>query len=165
VLWDLAEDHMIARLEGHKVQVFAARFVRGDHEILTAGGDGVARRWDAETGRLLRAYLGSSVFLLDAALDPDGSRVITAGGDGLLRFWDMHSGTLIGTLQAHRSPVSGIHFNGNELLTRGFNGELSRWQFPKDVSASVIDELIRCLPLRFDETTGSLVEQAPCDRP
>jgi WD40 repeat protein len=163
-LWDLQTDRFTARLEGVKVQVFSARFVRGDREILTVGGDGVPRRWNAETGRQLKAYLGSSGFLADAALDPDGSMVVTAGGDGVLRFWDMSSGTQIWNLQAHRSTIAGVHFEGAQLVSHGHTGEISRWEFPRLGSASALDEIVRCLPVKFDEQTGALLEQQPCER-
>jgi WD40 repeat protein/serine/threonine protein kinase len=164
-VWDLENDRIVARLEGVKVQVFSARFVRDDREILTVGGDGVPRRWDAETGHLLKAYFGSSGILFDAALDPDDSTVVTAGGDGMLRFWDISSGAQIWNLQAHRSAVAGIEFRGNQIVTHGFTGEISRWELPRRGSASAIDDLVKCLPLRFDEGTGALVEQEPCDLP
>ncbi|HET7501012.1 MAG TPA: hypothetical protein VFK02_08420, partial [Kofleriaceae bacterium] len=165
VLWDLDRDRVIAQLEGSKVQVFSARFIRGDREILTAGGDGVARRWDGETGRLLQSYRGSPKFLLDAVLAPDGATVVTGGGDGMLRFWDAASGALLWALQAHRSAVAGVHFEGAELVSRGFTGEISRWGLPKLTEASRVEELVRCLPLHFSERTGGLVDQAPCDTP
>jgi WD40 repeat protein len=165
VLWDLENDRRIADLEGSKAQVFSARFVRGDREILTAGGDGVARRWDGVTGRFLQAYYGRNPFLLDAVLDPGGSIVITGGGDGLLRFWDLASGGMIWTLRAQRSAIAGIHFEGSDIVTRGFAGEVSRWALPALPASSVIQGVLRCLPLRFDEETGGLVAQTPCDRP
>jgi WD40 repeat protein/serine/threonine protein kinase len=165
VLWDLEHYRVIAALEGHKGQVFSARFVRGDREILTSGSDGAPRLWDGLTGRLEQTYFGSSQFLLDAMLDPGGSIVVGAGGDGVLRFWDAAAGRLIWTLPAHRSAIVGIHFEGTDLVTRGFQGEVSRWALPALPSAAVIERVLRCLPLRFDEKVGALVEQVPCSPP
>lgn len=69
---------------------------------------------------------------------------------------------MLWALQAHRSWVTGVHFEGRDIVTRGLTGELSRWQLPALPSPSSIDDLLRCLPLRFDEDTGSLVGQPPC---
>jgi WD40 repeat protein len=163
VLWDLENYRVIAQLEGHIGQVFSVRFVRGDRELLSAGTDGVARLWDGVTGRLRQTYFGSSVFLLDAVLDPDGSMVVTAGSDGVLRFWDASSGRMIWTLRAHNSAISGIHFEGTDIVTRGFTGEMARWKLSKVPSSQdlvrMIGRVVRCLPMRFDEDTGGLVEQ------
>jgi WD40 repeat protein len=168
VLWDLEHYRIIAQFEGHLGQVFSARFVRGDREILTAGNDGAARLWDAVTGRLRQTFFGSSQLLLDAALDPDGSTVVTAGGDGMLRFWDASSRRVIWTLHAHKSFISGIHFDGTDLVTHDFTGEISRWTLPKVPSSQDLvrrmGRIVRCLPFRLDEDTSGLVEQQrTCD--
>jgi WD40 repeat protein len=51
-------------------------------------------------------------------------------GDGLLRFWDLASGRLLWALQAHTSPVIGVHLEGGDIVTRALTGELSRWTLP-----------------------------------
>jgi len=128
VLWDLEHYRVIAQLEGHVGRVFSARFVAG--AILTAGVDGTARRWEGATGRLRQTYRGSSLFLADVTMSPDGSMVVAGGGDGQLRFWDMADGRPIWKLPVHRSPVIALHFEGDDVVTRGFGGEVSRWTLP-----------------------------------
>jgi WD40 repeat protein len=128
-LWDLDHYRLVGRLEGHVGRVFTARFVAG-HAILTAGSDGTARLWDAASGSLQRSFRGDSYFLADALLSPDGSLVIAGGSDGFLRFWDASNQRLLWTLQAHKSYVVGLHYEGNDLITRGFAGDISRWSLP-----------------------------------
>jgi WD40 repeat protein len=128
-LWDIEHYRLIASLEGHVGQVYSARFV-ANGEILTAGRDGVVGRWDGATGQLRQTYRGSYWFLSDATLYPDGSMVVAGGGDGMLRFWDTSSGRLLWTLQAHRSYVIGIHFEGDAIVTRGYGGDVARWTLP-----------------------------------
>jgi WD40 repeat protein len=165
VLWDLEHQQLIARLEGHVGQVFTARFVGNDSQILTGGSDGIARLWDSVTGEPKGAYFGSHEYLLDAILDPTGTMVITAGGDGVLRFFDAASRDLIWKLRTHKTAITGLHFEGNYIVTRGFTGEVSRWELPALPSSPAIGDLLRCLPLKFDEATGSLAAQIPCDFP
>jgi WD40 repeat protein len=167
-LWDLEHYRLAGTLVGHKGLVFSARFVRDGREILTAGTDGVARLWDGGTGQLRQTYFGSAQYLLDATLAPDGATVVTAGGDGVLRFWDAPSGRMIWTLRAHQSAITGLHFEGSDLVTRSFTGEVARWSLarppPSQDFVGTIDRYLRCLPLRFDEDTGGLVEQqATCE--
>ncbi|HEY0986436.1 MAG TPA: WD40 repeat domain-containing protein [Kofleriaceae bacterium] len=164
VLWDLAQYRLVAKLEGNIGHVFSARFVRGDREILTAANDGSLRLWDAMTGRPRQRYLGNDQYLFDAVLDPDGSTIVAAGSDGILRFWDAASGRMLWTLRAHRLAITGVHFDGDDIVTRGSTGDVSRWKVSKLPSIEGIDRAARCLPLRFDEDTGGLVEQeSPCD--
>jgi WD40 repeat protein len=129
LLLDVERYRVIAQLEGHVGGVFSARWVVG-HQILTAGGDGTARLWDGSTGQLRQIYRGSSRFLADATLAPDGL-VIAGGADGMLRFWDAASGTLLWAFQAHKSQLIGVHVEGGDIVTRGFSGELSRWTLPR----------------------------------
>jgi WD40 repeat protein len=129
LLLDVEHYRVIAQLEGHVGRVFSARWVAG-HQILTAGGDGTARLWDGSTGQLRQIYRGSSRFLADATLVPDGL-VMAGGADGLLRFWDAASGRMLWALQAHKSQLIGVHVEGRDIVTRGFGGELSRWTLPR----------------------------------
>jgi len=130
VLLDLARYRVIAQLEGHVGRVFSARWVAGN-QVITAGGDGTARLWDGSTGQLRQVYRGSSRFLADATLSADGLLVVAGDADGVLRFWDLGSGRLLWTLQAHKSHLIGIHVENDAIVTRGFDGELSRWTLPK----------------------------------
>jgi hypothetical protein len=80
----------------------------------------------------------------------------------------MSSARMIWSLRAHQSPIAGVHFEGTDIVTRGLTGELARWGLrawsPELVLT--VDGILRCLPLRFDDETGSLVEQDQhCDSP
>jgi WD40 repeat protein len=144
VLWDLERYAIVARLEGHSGRVFSARFVRGGDEILTSAGDGTARLWDAATGRHEQTFSAGVAFLFDATLSPDGAMVVAGGADGSLRFWDAATGRQLWTLPVHRSYVIGVHFEGDELATRGFAGDLARWSLRRPTASSVLDDLARC---------------------
>jgi WD40 repeat protein/serine/threonine protein kinase len=137
VLWNLAQYRIVAPLDGHVGRVFAARFVAAGNEILTAGVDGTARLWNAATGSSLQSYHGDSHFLVDATMAPDGSVIVAAGSDGMLRFWEVSSGRLLWMLQAHKSYAIGVHYEGGDIVTRGFAGDVSRWTVPQ--SDSIIE--------------------------
>jgi WD40 repeat protein/serine/threonine protein kinase len=161
VLWDLAHPELSAQLETGKAPVLAARFVLDNRKILTASGDGTARLWDAETGRHQKSYLASS-FVADADIDPSGTMVVTVSGDGVLRFWDASSGHVLWNLRAHRAAIVGVHFDGTSVVTRAVTGEVARWELPLVQKLGLtVDGIVRCLPVRFDDETGSLVEQDP----
>ena len=170
VLWMVEPARMVAKLDGHGGQAYSARFVRDEHEVLTAGTDGTARLWDAATGQLRQTYFAVPALLVDAVLSPDGSFVVAGDADGMLRFWDASSGSALWMLRAHKSMISGIHFEGDALISRGVFGELARWELPKPsaVGSSIerYDRLVACGPLRFDPVAGGLVTQSPaCEGP
>lgn len=124
-LWDLEHYRLLAPLAGHVGGVFSVRFQTDI--VLTAGADSSVRMWDIRTGNLMQTYQDGSRTMTDATLDPTGQFVVAGGGDGVLRFWDK-SGSLIWQQVAHRSPIAGIHYQGQDLISRGFGGDISRWR-------------------------------------
>jgi WD40 repeat protein len=126
----VALDHyrVIARMDAHVGLVFSARWVSGNR-LVTAGADGTARLWDGASGQLLRSYQGSSRFLADATLTQEGM-VIAGDADGKLHFWEADTGKKLWMLQAHKTAIIRIHVEGDDLVTRGFAGEVSRWRLP-----------------------------------
>ena len=129
-LWDLDRHVLVTRLEGHVGRVFAARFAADGTQIITAGSDGTVRLWDATTGNPRMRLQGDSHFLADATLDPAGKLVVGGGSDGFLRFWDASNGRLLWILQVHKSHVIGVHYEGTDIVTRGFSGDIARWKLP-----------------------------------
>jgi WD40 repeat protein len=111
---------------------------------VTAGADGTARLWDGTTGQLRQTYRGSSRFLADAVLTSDGSMIVAGDSDGLLRFWDV-TGHPLWKLQVHKSHVVGIHLEGDDIVTRGFGGDVSRWTIPR------AEEVIEATKARFPD--------------
>lgn len=76
--------------------------------------------------RRVAAVRSDSRFLADAIVA--SGLVIGGDADALLRFWDEASGAKLWTLQAHKSVVIGVHVEGEDIVTRGFTGEISRWR-------------------------------------
>jgi WD40 repeat protein/serine/threonine protein kinase len=134
VLWDLERYQVVAKLDGNVGQVLSARFAASG-AIITTGNDGAVRLWDGTTGQPRQTYRASSRFFADATLSPDESMVVAGAADGLVRFWGAADGRLLWTLQAHRSHVIGIHFEGDNLVTRGFGGDIARWRLPTLIEA------------------------------
>jgi WD40 repeat protein len=131
LFWDLERYRLIAQLDGHDGREFSARYVDGGRAIATVGTDGAARLWNGQTGRLVSAYRSTSLFLVDAVVTSDGSMIMAGGSDGVLWFWDRATARPLWRLQAHSSHVVGIHLEGDEVVTRGFGGEVSRWALPR----------------------------------
>lgn len=119
----------VSVLAGHRGRVFNGRWVGGDR-VLTTASDGTVRLWDGASGRQVRVFQAQARrFLADAAISRDGALLVAGGADGLVEFWDFATGRELWSLRAHSSHVVGLHFEGDDLLTRGFGGEIARWQF------------------------------------
>ena len=61
--------------------------------IISAGGDGFLRLWNAETGEEILAFLGHVGRVTDVVYSNDGTRIASAGWDHMLRIWEAESPT------------------------------------------------------------------------
>jgi WD40 repeat protein len=96
-----------------------AAFSPDGARIVTAGGDGTARVWDAATGACLAACEGHKDRVYHAAFSPDGARILTASNDCTARVWDAETGACLATCEGHTYWVNHAAFSpdGARILT------------------------------------------------
>jgi WD40 repeat protein len=123
---------LAARGTGKNGVFSAALSPRGDL-VATPGAHGVARLWDARTGRLVKVLpagghdRGADVA---QAFSPDGTMLVTAGGDGIARLWAVPSGRLVARMRAGRKPLTDAEFSpdGGLIATAGSDGRALLWR-------------------------------------
>jgi WD40 repeat protein len=101
--------------------------------IATWGGDGIARLWDASSGRLLHELHhadGSTITFVTFA--PDDRRVATSGYDGFARVWDADTGAQLRAIRGTDAAVLRHLFgvlsrDGRRVLTVTIEGEGAGW--------------------------------------
>lgn len=94
VVWEIAGQKVLVRIEGHNDYISSAKFSRDGLYVVTASRDGTARVWDAVSGREILKFahekdkLGSNVQVNRAAFSPDGSLIVTSScDDNTARVW------------------------------------------------------------------------------
>lgn len=116
-----------AVLHGHGQRVNQACFSPDGKRIITAGFDGTARIWDAETGRLLKILSGHADKVTSAAFNADGSYVATGSNDGQARIWDVNTGQSLHVIRGHEKVVTSVAFNSrSDQLATGSADALAR---------------------------------------
>ena len=105
-------------LTGQKTQVLSARFSSSGNRIVTAGGDKIARIYEADTRQLLHELKGHDSIISNAVFSPDESKVVTASEDHTARIWHTETGDLQATLQ-HQYWVFTAQFSsdGRRVVT------------------------------------------------
>jgi WD40 repeat protein/uncharacterized caspase-like protein len=143
-LWEVATGRLIRTIYAHLDsldKVTSVAFSPDGRRLLSSSpGEGAAKLWDAETGRLVRMFrhakgsLRSGVY--SAVFSPDGTRLATAGtGDQLTNIWNTETGQLI---QAFGEPARDFLFqakvafspDGARVLV-GDNASLRLWDADK----------------------------------
>ena len=97
--------------------------------IATAGFDGTARIWDAQTGHELSKLVGHQGLVVGVAFSPDGARLATTGTDGNILLWDSATGRQLLALHSHDGANPDVAFSpdGRRLLTGGSDALARVW--------------------------------------
>jgi RNA polymerase sigma factor (sigma-70 family) len=113
----------------HGQPVCGLAYAPGGKQLVSVGGDGVARLWDAATGREVRTFrcAPDSVFRA-VAFAPDGKTFATAetvGADAVVRVWDPETGREVSRFESRRAWVYALAYSPDgKALAAGARGDL-----------------------------------------
>ncbi len=120
--------------------VRVAVFSPGGQFVATAGDDGSARLWNADTGESWAAPLVHSGPVVSAVFSSDGRRLLTASRDGTARVWEAETGLPAHAPLRHGGPVCGAWFtkDGDGVVTGSEDGAVRVWALSPSVPAARI---------------------------
>jgi cytochrome c len=129
ILWDLAQQKVLARLTGHEAGVNAAAFLPDSRRAVSASDDGTLILWDLEKGTAAARWRGHRGKVAALAVSRDGSTVASGGWDHQVRLWDAASGTGR-ALAAHTANVNAVAFSpdGAILASGDYDGRILLWR-------------------------------------
>jgi WD40 repeat protein/serine/threonine protein kinase len=108
---------LLRTFEAHAGGTSAVRFADKGTKLVTVGGDGTLRVWDAKTFTLVRTMeleYGPATSL--AVL---GNRALTGHENGRIALWDLNLGMQISTFKRNDAPVSSLAFAGPKKFLAG----------------------------------------------
>ena len=111
------------------VGVNSASFSPDGARVVTAGGDGTAKVWDARSGAEVLALKGHAGAVRTAGFSPDGARVVTASEDGTAKVWDAATGAEVLALKGHTGVVTSAGFSpdGSRMVTASEDHTAKVW--------------------------------------
>jgi WD40 repeat protein len=108
-VYDVRLGSALGSLAGHP-ELASVSFSPNGAFIVTAGGDGRVRVWNARTLGLEKTLKGHGSDVNDAEFSPDGRYLASASSDGTIRLWNAaEKYALLGVLGAE-SPVNSVAF-------------------------------------------------------
>jgi WD40 repeat protein len=114
--WDVEKRIPVGSPMVHDGTVLRAVYSPDGSRILTAGSEGMAKLWSADTdGSAPIIMAGHSSAVNDANFSSDGQHVVTASDDRTVRVWNVSDGTGFKQLEEHRARVRSASFDGKGL--------------------------------------------------
>jgi WD40 repeat protein/serine/threonine protein kinase len=139
-IWDLSSGEVVLTMAGHGPGEVAEGLFSGIMDVAfspdgarlaTAGADGVAKVWDAETGEELLAFTNHTDGLSNVLYSPDGRWIATSSyrEDATVRVWDAETGDERFVLRGHTGDVWGLAMSpdGSRLVSGSDGGLLKVW--------------------------------------
>lgn len=118
-IWSLADYSCLRTLEGHTNSVLRVLWMplpapavanpsagKRPLQIASAGGDGLVKVWDANTGETAATLDNHTDRIWALTVDPDTNTLVSGGGDSIVTFWkDTTSATIAATAAASTERV------------------------------------------------------------
>ncbi len=122
--------------------VLVANFSVDGSRAVTAGKDGTARLWDAQTGRAIVGPLHHSAPVAWAEFSRDGRRLVTASLDRSAQVWDSVTGQPVGPRLSHPGLVWHAAFSpdGQRVATASQDRHARVWQVDSTDPPTVLEE-------------------------
>ncbi|KAI8913569.1 WD40-repeat-containing domain protein [Gorgonomyces haynaldii] len=155
--------NIIAQFKGHKGPV---TFVHLDKDLYTCSWDKTVKRWNPETGDLIKTYVGHSDFVKSLVLA--NGRLYTSSVDKSIGIWDLESAKLIKTLQGHRRSVESVQFDGEYLYSGSSDNTIKQWHIKEEREVQVFSghdtSIYKILLDREQECIWSVSADKTCRR-
>ncbi len=99
--------------------------------MASAHEDHSIRIRDANTGIVLRVFVGHTATIHELAFAPDGESLVSAADDGTIRVWDLATGIQRISLMAHRQGARSVQCSpdGTQLVSAGVDSVVRVWDF------------------------------------
>jgi WD40 repeat protein len=127
-IWELASGRLVRTWRAHDFWVYKVAYTRDGRFLLSSGGDGKLRQWDAEGTRELRTFGLATNSWEFFDISPDGRRLATGFGK-ILRLWNLETGQCERELPGHSESIYCILFSpdGKRVLTTAMDQTLRIW--------------------------------------
>ena len=137
-LWDLrnpkpvlkaADSRVLLGTKPHTRPIPSIAFLPDGRHAISAGHDGILKRWDLTTLRLDDDSPGQFTEINDVVILPGGRWAVTANFEGKLGFWDLDRFARVYEIEAHRGRAwrLAVSHDGTTVASAGGDGAVRLW--------------------------------------
>jgi WD40 repeat protein len=121
-------DQSLMTLRGHTSWVYCIAISPDGKRIVSGGGDGTIKIWDAATGADVMALRGHLDTVHSVVFSPDGKRLVSGSWDKTIKVWDVASGVELMTLRGDGAIWSiAISSDGKRIISGGAGETIKVW--------------------------------------
>lgn len=136
--------------------VEVVEFTPDGAHVLTASRDGVVRLFQAQDGKLLKAWLVEEP-LSALAVSPDGAWVVVGTSKGLLTVLSLPALDYVAEVRAHADEVRGLAVGAGGVIFAGsWDRAISRWTLDLQPASGAVRS-------RFEKKNGLVIFRAAFD--
>lgn len=118
----------VLTINAHKMYVSSVAFSPNAKLLITGGGEGIAKIWNAKTGQLIHNLVHDGS-ILSVAFNSNGDRVVTGSFDHTAKIWNVYSGEEQITLKGHKKGINSVIFSpdGTLVYTGSDDNSIKIW--------------------------------------
>lgn len=122
------------------IVITSIAFSEDSSRLITGHSNGLAKIWEASSGKLIATLSGHASQVNDVAFSPDGRLVSTAGDDGTAKVWDAATGEALFTLSQHTGGVTAVAFSpdSERLATASQDSTAKIWDTQPGLTPQII---------------------------
>jgi WD40 repeat protein/class 3 adenylate cyclase/tRNA A-37 threonylcarbamoyl transferase component Bud32 len=128
--WQRQLHLFLQTFRGHFDSVLSVAFSPDGQRIATGSGDGMAKVWEAASGKELLTLKGHRGYVWSVAFSPDGQRIVTGSEDATAKVWESASGRELITLTGSSDPIWSVAFSpdGKRVVAGSKDGTAKVWE-------------------------------------